>query len=160
MPYTYTNTEYYSRLPLCVSSSCHYCSLSNYHPQSLVPPSQRRLRPSDCCNLPVLHQAAPKAPASEDLTAFPCEGRYLLRPGLKEVVRSSAQLKDCLGPTPSGSLPTEASLLLVWSFLGRTEGSPTQFQTCYHKTDFKKSIISVWQTKGKMDTVEKIGRGK
>ncbi len=132
MPDTHTNTEYYSPLPLCVSSSWHYCCLSNYHPQSLVPPSQRRVQPSDCCSLPVLQQAAPKAPASGDPTAFLRESCCLLCPGLEEVVLSTVHLKDCLGLTPSGSLPTEASHPLVWSFLGGTEGSPTQFQTCHH----------------------------
>lgn len=124
---TLNNTVYYS--PCCVSSCWHYCWLSNLHSHlpSLAPPSQRELRLSDCCSTGRLQQAAPKAPAAENLTVFLGESHYLLCPGVEEVAWSSAHLKDCLGTTPSGSLLTDLCHcpLLVLSFLGQTEGSPT-----------------------------------
>lgn len=88
----------------------------------------------------MLDRAAPEAPASENLTVFPCESDHVLRAGVEEVVQSSLCLKDCLGATPSGSLLTEECHcpLLALSFLAQTECTATQFQTFYKTEQMRK----------------------
>lgn len=121
-------TVHYSPSLLLLVSSFWHCGLLNLHshPPSLVPPSKGLLRPSHCGNLAVPDRAAPE---SENLSVFLSESRYLLCPGVEEVVevvQSSCQLKDCLGVTPNGSLPSEEGPLLVLGFFWAT-----QFQTCF-----------------------------